>query len=218
MTSDRRSPRPVVGAFGRGAARIRESAALEAEARGRALAHPGTGVVCSDCCGSEISLVGRRDPITGLEPTVDLTPIDPERSCSRQHARIYPESRRLLSGGGHQHDQRHVLEREPAEHGRAGSDALGRPGAVRTGDAGVHRLAAAGTPVQPNEDGSSRGPLGAQSSVGELRGVGPARAEVLREAGIETVLDLLLRLPRAYEDRRGSTRGRRSCEPRAASR
>lgn len=58
---------------------------------GPRLAHPGTGVVFSLLL-EEISVVGRRDPITGLEPTVDLTPIDPERSCSRQHARIYPEN------------------------------------------------------------------------------------------------------------------------------
>lgn len=35
--------------------------------------------------------VGRRDPVTGIQPDVDLTGIDPERSCSRRHAKIYFE-------------------------------------------------------------------------------------------------------------------------------
>ncbi|MFQ5525200.1 MAG: cyclic nucleotide-binding domain-containing protein [Thermoanaerobaculia bacterium] len=57
---------------------------------GPRLVHPGTGVVFVLESG-DTSLVGRRDPITGVKPTVDLTPIDPERSCSRQHARIFPK-------------------------------------------------------------------------------------------------------------------------------
>jgi CRP-like cAMP-binding protein len=36
-------------------------------------------------------LIGRRDPITGIQPHIDLSPVDPERSCSRQHARIRRE-------------------------------------------------------------------------------------------------------------------------------
>ena len=36
------------------------------------------------------TFVGRADPVTGIVPDVDLTPLDPERSISRQHARIYP--------------------------------------------------------------------------------------------------------------------------------
>lgn len=35
--------------------------------------------------------VGRRDPVTGIQPDVDLTSIDPERSSSRRHAKIYFE-------------------------------------------------------------------------------------------------------------------------------
>lgn len=54
---------------------------------GSRLIHPGTGMVFPLLDG-EISLVGRRDPITGIKPIVDLTSIDPERSCSRQHAKI----------------------------------------------------------------------------------------------------------------------------------
>lgn len=58
---------------------------------GPRLSHPGTGVIYGLALG-DTSLVGRRDPITGVKPTVDLTSIDPERSCSRRHARIFPES------------------------------------------------------------------------------------------------------------------------------
>ena len=46
--------------------------------------------------GSEPILVGRRDPITGIEPQVDLTAIDPERSCSRQHAKIVCDGESFL--------------------------------------------------------------------------------------------------------------------------
>jgi hypothetical protein len=35
--------------------------------------------------------IGRRDPVTGIQPNVDLTDIDPERSSSRRHAKIYCE-------------------------------------------------------------------------------------------------------------------------------
>jgi len=63
--------------------------------RGPHLVHLGTGVIFS-LLRDETSLVGRRDPITGLKPTVDLTPIDPERSCSRQHARISHDGESFL--------------------------------------------------------------------------------------------------------------------------
>ena len=35
------------------------------------------------------TLVGRADPVTGITPDVDLTPLDPQRSTSRRHAKIY---------------------------------------------------------------------------------------------------------------------------------
>lgn len=38
---------------------------------------------------SSETLVGRRDPVTGIHPDVDLTPIDTQRSTSRRHAKIY---------------------------------------------------------------------------------------------------------------------------------
>lgn len=36
--------------------------------------------------------VGRMDPVTGIHPDIDLTPIDPKRSTSRRHARIRKDS------------------------------------------------------------------------------------------------------------------------------
>jgi len=35
------------------------------------------------------TLVGRADPVTGITPDVDLSPLDPQRSTSRRHAKIY---------------------------------------------------------------------------------------------------------------------------------
>lgn len=62
---------------------------------GPRLLHPGTGSVLRIKLEGT-STVGRADPITGIEPTVDLTPLDPERSCSRQHSRIYEEDGAFL--------------------------------------------------------------------------------------------------------------------------
>ena len=38
--------------------------------------------------GSETT-VGRRDPVTGVDPDVDLSPVDQHRSISRAHAKLY---------------------------------------------------------------------------------------------------------------------------------
>jgi CRP-like cAMP-binding protein len=40
--------------------------------------------------------IGRRDPVTGIQPDVDLTTVDPERSSSRRHAKIYCEDEKFL--------------------------------------------------------------------------------------------------------------------------
>jgi len=40
--------------------------------------------------------VGRRDPVTGIQPDVDLTSVDPERSSSRRHAKIYSEDQKFF--------------------------------------------------------------------------------------------------------------------------
>lgn len=38
------------------------------------------------------TLVGRSDPVTGITPEVDLSPLDSQRSTSRRHAKIYQMS------------------------------------------------------------------------------------------------------------------------------
>jgi hypothetical protein len=35
------------------------------------------------------TLIGRADPVTGITPDVDLTPLDTQRSTSRRHAKVY---------------------------------------------------------------------------------------------------------------------------------
>jgi CRP-like cAMP-binding protein len=35
------------------------------------------------------TLVGRADPVTGITPDIDLTPLDAQRSTSRRHAKLY---------------------------------------------------------------------------------------------------------------------------------
>jgi CRP-like cAMP-binding protein len=35
------------------------------------------------------TLIGRADPVTGITPDVDLTPLDMQRSTSRRHAKVY---------------------------------------------------------------------------------------------------------------------------------
>jgi CRP-like cAMP-binding protein len=39
--------------------------------------------------GEGDTLVGRTDPVTGITPDIDLTPLDPQRSTSRRHAKLY---------------------------------------------------------------------------------------------------------------------------------
>ena len=39
--------------------------------------------------------IGRRDPVTGIQPSVDLTGLDQERSVSRRHAKLERRGRRL---------------------------------------------------------------------------------------------------------------------------
>jgi hypothetical protein len=41
------------------------------------------------------TLIGRGDPVTGINPDVDLAPLDPQRSTSRRHAKIYPMAGKL---------------------------------------------------------------------------------------------------------------------------
>ena len=45
---------------------------------------------------SRSRMVGRGDPVTGLVPDVDLSEVDPERSSSRQHAKVFSEGERFF--------------------------------------------------------------------------------------------------------------------------
>ena len=52
------------------------------------LSHAESGVVLGVKEEGSVT-IGRRDPVTGIRPDVDLTDVDPERSSSRRHAKIF---------------------------------------------------------------------------------------------------------------------------------
>lgn len=52
------------------------------------LLHEKSGKEFRLSAGAE-TMIGRRDPVTGIDPDVDLTPVDTQRSISRRHAKIY---------------------------------------------------------------------------------------------------------------------------------
>ncbi|MEM8933608.1 MAG: cyclic nucleotide-binding domain-containing protein, partial [Acidobacteriota bacterium] len=52
------------------------------------LAHDESGYDFFLAAGPETT-IGRRDPVTGIEPDIDLTPADAQRSISRRHAKIF---------------------------------------------------------------------------------------------------------------------------------
>ncbi|MEL7061066.1 MAG: cyclic nucleotide-binding domain-containing protein [Acidobacteriota bacterium] len=52
------------------------------------LVHDETGIEFHLAAGSETT-IGRRDPVTGINPDIDLTPADSQRSISRRHAKIF---------------------------------------------------------------------------------------------------------------------------------
>ncbi len=52
------------------------------------LVHIKSGMEFHFSQGSETS-IGRKDPVTGIYPDIDLTPVDSQRSISRRHAKIH---------------------------------------------------------------------------------------------------------------------------------
>ena len=52
------------------------------------LIQEGSGIEFYLAAGSETT-IGRRDPVTGINPDIDLTPADGQRSISRRHAKIF---------------------------------------------------------------------------------------------------------------------------------
>jgi CRP-like cAMP-binding protein len=52
------------------------------------LVHAPSGMEFQLSTGPETT-IGRKDPVTGIYPDVDLTPVDGQRSVSRRHSKIY---------------------------------------------------------------------------------------------------------------------------------
>ncbi len=60
----------------------------QAEPGREKLVHESSGLELFLAAGEETT-VGRRDPVTGIHPDIDLTPIDSQRSISRRHATVF---------------------------------------------------------------------------------------------------------------------------------
>ncbi|MEM7585881.1 MAG: cyclic nucleotide-binding domain-containing protein [Acidobacteriota bacterium] len=58
------------------------------------LVHDTSSIEFFLSAGEETS-VGRRDPVTGINPDIDLTPADSQRSISRRHAKIFRRDSRF---------------------------------------------------------------------------------------------------------------------------
>jgi CRP-like cAMP-binding protein len=69
-------------------------AAMDAEGPER-LCHEPSGMEFALSAGTETT-IGRKDPVTGIYPDVDLTPVDGKRSISRRHAKIYRRNDKLF--------------------------------------------------------------------------------------------------------------------------
>lgn len=61
------------------------------------LIHAPSGMEFQLSAGAETT-VGRRDPVTGIFPDIDLTPVDSQRSVSRRHAKIYRRGTKFFAG------------------------------------------------------------------------------------------------------------------------
>ena len=59
------------------------------------LVHEKSGMEFHLSASSETTL-GRKDPVTGIYPDVDLTPLDNQRSISRRHAKIHRRGERFF--------------------------------------------------------------------------------------------------------------------------
>jgi len=62
--------------------------AVSSEMSVERLVHEKSGIEFFMSQGSETA-IGRRDPVTGINPEIDLTPVDTQRSISRKHAKIF---------------------------------------------------------------------------------------------------------------------------------
>jgi len=73
---------------------VKASEAPAAPAMVGHLTHRGSGTRL-EVEGTDSITIGRRDPVTGIQPSVDLTGLDQERSVSRRHAKLERRERRL---------------------------------------------------------------------------------------------------------------------------
>ncbi len=80
--TSRELPRPVIQAVAEGPER---------------LVHAASGMEFPLSESSETT-IGRKDPVTGIYPDIDLTPIDNQRSISRRHAKIYRRGSKFFFG------------------------------------------------------------------------------------------------------------------------
>jgi hypothetical protein len=72
--------------------------ALQAPAEGpEKLIHRPSGMEFPLSAGPETT-VGRKDPVTGIYPDVDLSPLDSQRSVSRRHAKLYRRGNKFFLG------------------------------------------------------------------------------------------------------------------------
>jgi CRP-like cAMP-binding protein len=69
-------------------------AAPAAPSTAEKLHHARSGMEFPLAEGAE-TVVGRRDPVTGIFPDIDLSPIDAQRSVSRRHAKVYRRGGKL---------------------------------------------------------------------------------------------------------------------------
>ena len=82
VTSSREMPRPVVQAVAEGPEK---------------LVHVPSGMEFPLASGPETT-IGRKDPVTGIYPDIDLTPVDNQRSVSRRHSKIYRRGSKFFFG------------------------------------------------------------------------------------------------------------------------
>jgi len=61
------------------------------------LIHTVSGMEFPLSTGPETT-VGRKDPVTGIYPDVDLSPLDAQRSVSRRHAKLYRRNNKFFVG------------------------------------------------------------------------------------------------------------------------
>ena len=200
----------------------RRAAAAEAGARRRRRrpGRRGRSGWCTPTSGMEFSLaagaettIGRKDPVTGIYPDIDLSPVDGQRSISRRHSKIYRRGEKLF-----------VAEEIGTMNGTfINGDRLetGVPVEISDGDEVrfglIERGAASSRPRRrPSPRGSRRAPAG--DRVERRDAPRPARSVglELRHVTLEALSGVGAG-PAGSARRRRSRDGRRSARPPAAA-